>query len=246
MKILFLFFFITFLFSNENNLPDKLKNIVSSKVESVNGTIVTFESELDLIKGERGIIIKDLTDYKFIIADVQFLDSKNGKNRAEILPSKQLIQPYLPSPTTNKEVSVGDKILFRSLNNRAFIIAPNKATFDYLTNKFNAFDILSPDLLLGYLKLNGIFDPDYKTLSMACSEYASGILIISGSKKVAILDCFSNAKLYEIELPPLSSKDIKAPFYSRLEDDNKFYISDLFKSKDTKDNYFNYYDTLIK
>ncbi len=231
--------------ANENNFIRNLTQPQFSEIIEItkkNGeTFVSF-SNIDVKDGESGIIVRNLESYQVIVANIVATNTEKTKAIGKVLPFKQLAQPFLPTP--NLIPQVGDKIIFRSFNNKAFIIAPNEENYTAIKEKYPFIEFVSSDLLMGFLNSQGKHDPDIKTLPKACNEYGVGLVFIVGSKNIGILNCSNLKNIVKYKNTPIESKTIQSPFYTRVNFDGGGSLTYSLSPKKSK-NYFPYYNSMI-
>lgn len=234
--------------SNLQAQDDFVRNITQPEISDIteiekqnNEELVVF-SNLGLSVGESGIIVRDLSSYKVIVASVIITKIEHTKTFAKVIPFTQLVQPYLPTP--NMTPKVGDQVIFRSFNDKAFLIAPNEASYKAILEKYTFIDFLNSDLLMGFLNSQGKHDPTNKTLPIACSEYGAGLVFIVGSKEIGIFNCQNMARLAKYA-NDLTDKTTKSPFYTRTNFEGGGSLAYSLASKKSK-NYFLYYDGFLK
>lgn len=212
-------------------------------VESINDVwFVTFPAK-SLRVGEVGIIIRDLESYHAIVADVEIISIDGDLARAKAIPFSRLKQPYLPTPKLTVQQS--DKVVFRSYNNKAFLIAPDEMTYNLVKERYQFINFISSDLLMGFLNSRGKHDPTKKNLVAACNEYAVGMVFIVGSDTLAAFGCNNLSLIYESEIVT-SGVSPQTPFYTRVNFEGGGTLTYLFASKKSRKNYFGYYDSIIK
>lgn len=237
----FLLFLGTFLssilFSNDLN---QALSININQVDLVAKT--TSFPAYDLKVGESGFVLTKLSDYEVISAALEITSISDGIALAKISDFNLMNQKYLPTPRV--EPKVGDMAVFRELNNRAFLLAPDSNTYERVKSQIKNVSLMSSDLLIGYLNDYGGFDPKPKFLIKACQVYSVGLLYIVGSDSLNILDCHSLVLLEKFPFDTSKITTTTAPFFSRLEEVKSGSLASLFYSKHSK-KYFKYYDTLI-
>ncbi len=249
LSLLFLLYFMTLdakeLNEDDNEFIRSLTQPQSGEILEVydkNGSkFVTF-SNLDIKVGENGIIIRDLGTYQPIVANVIVVHTEKAKATAKVIPFDQLYQPFLPTP--NLIPQVGDRMVFRSFNNKAFIIAPNEENYTAIKEKFSFIEFVSSDLLMGFLNSQGKHDPSIKTLPKACNEYGVGLVFIVGSQYLGVLNCNNLESIIKYKYDPINKRSIKTPFYTRVNFDGGGSLTYVLSSKKSK-NYFLYYDNMI-
>ncbi|STQ86349.1 plasminogen-binding protein pgbA [Helicobacter muridarum] len=233
---------------NEHKIQE-LKNLTQIEisqiqvVESINDVwFATFPAK-NLKVGEVGIIIRDLESYRVVVADVEIISIDGDLARAKVVPFSQLKQPYLPTPKLTAQQ--GDKIIFRSYNDKAFLIAPDEMTYNLVKEKYQFVNFISSDLLMGFLNSRGKHDPTKKTLVAACNEYAVGMVFIVGSDTLAAFGCQNLSLIHESDIVT-SGVSPQTPFYTRVNFEGGGSLTYLFASKKSRKNYFSYYDSIIK
>lgn len=213
-----------------------------TEIKKQNGEDLVVFANLGLQVGESGIIIRNLPSYKVIVANVVITSVNHTQTFAKVLPFTQLIQPYLPTP--NMTPKVGDEVIFRSFNNKAFLIAPNEDSYKAMISKYPFIEFVSSDLLMGFLNSRGKHDPTNKTLPQACNDYAVGLVFIIGSKDVGIFNCQNMAMLAKYP-NTLKDETTMSPFYTRTNFEGGGSLTYSLSAKKSK-NYFLYYDAFLK
>ncbi|WP_104697062.1 MULTISPECIES: plasminogen-binding N-terminal domain-containing protein [unclassified Helicobacter] len=197
----------------------------------------------DLKVGESGIVVTKLTDYAGIIAQVEVLRCcQDNKAVAQIKPFEALKQIYLPTP--NIKPKEGDRVVFRSFNQKAFLVAPNLEFYERIKEEYKDFDFLSSDLLLGYLFSYGEFDPSKLFFKKACNAYSAGLLFVVNRDTLDILDCQSFKILDSKKLDTSKVEDTQIPFYSRIDEIKSGTLFSFLQSKKAR-YYFAYYTNLL-
>ncbi|WP_158657017.1 plasminogen-binding N-terminal domain-containing protein [Helicobacter aurati] len=211
--------------------------------ESNNATFITFPA-MSLKVGETGIVMRDLESYQGIAASVEVINVNGATATAKILPFTQLQQPYLPTPRITPQKN--DKVIFRSYNNKAFLIAPDEKTYNAIKAQYPFIDFVSSDLLMGFLNSRGKHDPTSKTLPAACNEYAVGLVFIMGSNTLAVLNCQNLKTIHQHNITLPAHITPQSPFYTRIDFDGGGSLTYMFASKKSRKDYFGYYDSLIQ
>ena len=240
--------FCNLAYSNKNDIRDSIRLITQPEISEIldidkqgNDLLVTF-ANINLKVGESGIIMRDLSSYRVIVASVVVIKLEGTKAIAKVLPFTQLIQPYLPTP--NMTPKVGDMLIFRSFNNKAFLIAPNEITYKDITERYDFIEFLNSDLLMGFLNSRGKHDPTPKILQQACNEYGVGLLFVVGSKEIGIFNCQYITKIAKYR-NKLTDTTTKSPFYTRTNFEGGGSLTYSLSSKKSR-NYFLYYDEFLK
>ena len=220
----------------------KSARIVSVKNEGKSQIIeVSFDDSAKMIKGESGFILRDLGSYEAIVSSVEVLDSKEGSASCIVKPFVELEQKFLPEPRLQPKE--GDLVLFRQFNDKAFIIAPNEATYRKIRDSYGYINFINSDLLMGFLNQRGKYDPTEKNLPIACSQYGAGLLFIAGSKEVAVIDCQNMSRLTKYAMD-MDKSEPQSPFYTRVNFEGGGSLTYSLSSKKSRQ-YYEYYDGFI-
>ncbi|PAF49962.1 hypothetical protein BKH41_01300 [Helicobacter sp. 12S02232-10] len=228
------------LIANASEFNEVLK-INIEKVD-LNQKTLTFPA-YDLKVGETGFVLTKLTDYNVISAKLQIESIEDGVALAKFDFFDTMKQKYLPTPRVNPQE--GDMAIFRELNNRAFLIAPDSTTYEKIKTQITDVVFMNSDLLMGYLNDYGGFDPKPKFLRKACDIYSIGLLYIVGTNSLNVLDCQSLVILEKTSFDTSKVTKTTAPFFSRLEEVKTGSLANAFYSRKSK-NYFKYYDGLVE
>ncbi|MCE3039632.1 plasminogen-binding N-terminal domain-containing protein [Helicobacter anatolicus] len=233
MRFLFLgIVALTFLFANlqkEVSIEITKVDLGKNQVEFAAG---------DLRIGESGWIKVDFHNYTGIIKQVVVIaiDKKNAIGK--MVDFDTLKQKYLPRPTN--KVKVGDKVYFRTLNTKAFLVAPDLESYEKVKNTHKEVEFLSPDLLMGFLLAYGGYDPTKEFFKKACGSYAVGLLYVVNENALDILDCQSTISLKTEDFDTSGIKEPKTPFYSRIDEIKTGTLFSFMQSKKAK-YYFPYF-----
>ena len=239
---------IACVWSDESNITDSIRSLTQPEVTEITdvmqdkqGMLVTFP-HLALKVGESGIIVRDLISYKAIVANIEVVRIQDTTAYGKVTVFNQLVQPYLPTPRLTPQK--GDKVIFRSFNDKAFLIAPNEATYKYIVTQYPFINFISADLLMGFLNSQGKHDPTYKNLPLACNEYGIGLLFVVGSKNMSIFSCQNVVNIAKYPINPLDPSTTHSPFYTRANFEGGGSLMYSFSAKKSRE-YFKYYDTFI-
>lgn len=203
---------------------------------------ITFEAK-DLLVGESGWVVASFSDYSGIIAQAEVIECcEDGKAVASIKSFDTLRQVYLPNPTNDPKE--GDIVVFRGVNHKAFLVAPNLELYDKIKEDYKEVNFVSSDLLLGYLFSYGGYDPTRLFFREACSAYGVGLVYIINENALDVLDCQSFKILDSKEMDTSEVEDISVPFYSRIEEVNTGTLFSFLQPKKAKF-YFAYYTNLL-
>lgn len=223
------------------NLTQQESSDIDNVFQDKQDTFVSF-SHLSLRVGESGIIFRNLTSYDTIVGALEITKIDGTKAIAKLIPFTQLKQPYLPTPALTPQK--GDKVIFRSFNDKAFIIAPNEATYRNIITQYPFLNFMNSDLLMGFLNSRGKHDPTKQTLPQACNQYGVGLLFVVGSKNTAIFDCLNVKQILKYPSLPLDTNVTKSPFYTRVNFEGGGSLTYSLSAKKSKD-YYKYYDEFI-
>ena len=203
---------------------------------------ITFEAK-DLLVGESGWVVSSFSDYSGILAQAEVIECcEDGKAIANIKEFDTLRQVYLPNPTNDPKE--GDIVVFRGVNHKAFLVAPNLELYDKIKEDYKEVNFVSSDLLLGYLFSYGGYDPTRLFFREACSAYGVGLVYIINENALDVLDCQSFKILDSKEMDTSEVEDISVPFYSRIEEVNTGTLFSFLQPKKAKF-YFAYYTNLL-
>lgn len=245
MRFLYIFLF-ALLYAASDKVASEFVQPVISHIDNISDNVITFSAK-GIRVGESGIVTRKLKDYEMILASAVVVNVQGEIVKAQLRDFTLLQQRYLPNHGLMPQK--GDELVFRLLNNKAFLIAPSFDTFDYVRRKFMSIDFLSPDILLSHLSNESVFDPTVDNIQPMCRQYFVGLVFVLGSKELGVFDCGSFAKIKSYKLsdigPLPAVGEIHAPFYARLPYSTGGSLFYLFRSKDSK-NYYTYYDEFLK
>ena len=194
------------------------------KVEDIYGYVKDNEN---LAPYSSGVVMYRFKESQSIIARAEVVEKKNGIAKLEFSVFDSLAQDALPLP--NALPQAGDEVILNFLYDRGVVIAPDKQSYDFLTQKFPQIYFTHIDILGAQLIRTGGLAPKRSDLRKFCSENAVGILILALENQFKIVDCQSFMTLYK-------------PFYSRVGG----YESDFFDFNPVQmGNFYRYYETLI-
>ena len=137
-------------------------------------------------------------------------------------------------------------MVFRSFNDRAFLIAPTQDIYEKVRNAYPDVTWLHPDLFAAYLMDIGHTAPVKGDFRKICAQYATGVVYIVNLNEGQALDCqtFSLIKKdYITGRAPIEERML--PFFSRIGSTNQEWFSYLINDKRTQD-YYIYFDALLK
>ncbi|HIV49189.1 plasminogen-binding N-terminal domain-containing protein [uncultured Helicobacter sp.] len=217
--------------------------VVRTNIDSVQKDTIVFDAK-NLLVGESGVVLTKNQTHAIIIASATIESIENGRANARFDSFDTIEQHYLPTPINKPQV--GDEVLFRSFYNRAFVIAPNQESYQFVIRNNPKIHFMHIDLFAAYLQQESLNDPKPKHFREFCPKYSIGLVFIVDSAHTKVFDCQSFA-LLETQSPPPSEilhSSTLAPFFSRISHPDKP-LGSRFKSNDSKD-YFSYYDALVQ
>ena len=223
-----------------------LQNPIKLSIQAVDEKAQVVEiPAMDLRVGESGLVWHRFdSNYASVIAEVAVIKVDSGVAYGKIQADSVLKQKYLPSPTNAP--TKGDEVYFRTLNNRAFIIAPTLESYEQVRSAYQSIEFLNSDLMVGYLFDMGSFDPKPAFLNKVCRIYNVGLLFVIATQSLNVLDCQSLVVLEKHAFPTsdLESGSTIAPFFSRVQYASSGSLDTALLKKHSKQ-YFSYYDALI-
>lgn len=200
---------------------------------------------LDLKVGESGAVVRWFTkEHSAIIARAAVVAIEGELAKIAFEPFEGLEQEALPVPILYPQNN--DTVVFRSLNHRAFLIAPSQSIYESIRIAYPDVTWLHPDLLAAHLMNLGHAAPVKGDFRKVCTQYAAGIVYLVGLNEGLALDCqtFALIKRDEItEQAPVEERVL--PFFSRIGNENQTWFSRLINKSVTRD-YYLYFDALIK
>lgn len=168
-------------------------------------------------KGNSGFIVRHFSDsHSAIIANavVTDIDPRNATAELEFSPYTGLRQNSLPNG--NWTPKKGDRAILGFGYSRALIIAPTDEIYHTLSSRIPALQKVHPDEFAAYLSIQGHPSPTKEDFSSFCTAVSAGLLYLYVEDNLITADCKSMALLENTPLP-LTRKDPKLPFYSRIE-----------------------------
>ncbi len=199
----------------------------------------------DLKVGESGEILRWFTkENSAIVARAAVISVENNLAKIAFEPFVGLEQKAFPVPTLYPQK--GDEVIFRSFNDRAFLIAPTQDIYEKIKDAYPDVTWLHPDLLAAYLMDVGHNSPVRGDFRKVCTQYAAGIVYVVNLNEGQALDCqtFSLIKKdYITGRAPIEERML--PFFSRIGSNNQEWFSYIINDVTTRD-YYLYFDALLK
>lgn len=216
--------------------------VVRASVDSVQKDSIVFDAG-DLQVGESGVVLTKNQTHTIIIAKAIIESIQDGRANARVESFDTIEQHYLPTPINAPQV--GDEVLFRSFYNRAFVIAPNQESYQFVIRNNPQIHFMHIDLFAAYLQQESLNDPKPQHFRDFCPKYSIGLVFVIDSQHTNVFDCQSFV-LLETQSPPPSEilhSSTSTPFFSRISSGKP--LGSRFKSYDSKE-YFSYYDNLTQ
>lgn len=199
----------------------------------------------DLKVGESGEIIRWFDkEHSGIVARAAVIEVKDGRAKVAFEAYQGLNQDAFPIPLLTPQKN--DEVIFRTFNDRAFLIAPNQEIYDKIQSAYPEVTWLHPDLFAAYLMDIGHLAPVKGDFRNICSQYSAGVVYIVNLNEGQALDCqtFSLIKKDYIT-GRVAPKDRMRPFYSRIGNANQDWFTYLVSGISVND-YYLYYQALLK
>lgn len=199
----------------------------------------------DLKVGESGEILRWFTkENSAIVARAAVVEIKDGLAKVAFEPLEGFEQGAFPAPVLFPKK--GDEVIFRSFNDRAFLVAPSQEIYEKIKAAYPDVTWLHPDLLAAYLMDVGHSSPVRGDFRKVCTQYAAGIVYLVNLNEGQALDCqtFTPIKKdYITGRAPIEERML--PFFSRIGNNNQEWFMYLINSVETRD-YYLYFDALLK
>ncbi|MCI5969373.1 plasminogen-binding N-terminal domain-containing protein [Helicobacter sp.] len=199
----------------------------------------------DLKVGESGEIVRWFTkEHSTIVARAAVVEIKDARAKIAFEPFEGLEQGAFPAPILFPKK--GDEVIFRSFNDRAFLVAPSQEIYEKIQAAYPDVTWLHPDLLAAYLMDVGHTSPVKGDFRKVCTQYAAGIVYLVNLNEGQALDCqtfIAIKKDYITGRAPVDERML--PFFSRIGIDNQNWFTYLINNVTTRD-YYLYFDALLK
>jgi hypothetical protein len=232
--IVFIIFCQTFLIS------DTLSSHYQTQIKTVNKDIITVQNNRDVAVGSTGIVLHQFDkDHQTIIAKVEVVSKINDTMMLKLSKYLGVKQDALPS--YNITPQIGDKVILNFLYNRALAIVPNINSYKMVTRSYDNIIWVHPDIFAAKLSIDYTPAPTKKEFQEICSTENIALLFFHIDKTGYFIDCNSFVTIDTIPLP--TTKDIKLPFYTRI-NNIKSRFSAFGADKGITD-YNNYYKKLL-
>ncbi len=207
-KFLLFFLFPFFLFAAELHLP--VKSV------SDNGKSATVEVK-QIAKGVHGFIVRHFNnDHSVIVADAYVSEFNEATSEATLALSEYEGLKQNSLPRGNWHVQPGDEAILAFGYSRALLLAPNEDIYHIITKNIHGVEWIHPDSFATYLSYHAHPAPFKEDISGYCTLGEIGLLYIYVEDALFTLDC-QTMSLIQITPVELEEKDIKLPFFSRVE-----------------------------
>lgn len=242
LKYLVVFsFFVTFSLAS----PFGNKIIVPIIALDEDSAHYAYVPAFDLKVGESGEIIRWFDrEHSGIVAKAAVIEIQDNRAKIAFEPFVGLEQSAFPTPALTPQKN--DEVIFRSFNDRAFLIAPTQDIYEKIKAAYPEITWLHPDLFAAYLMDVGHTAPVRGDFRKICTQYAAGIIYMVNLNEGQALDCQTFRMIkkdYITGRAPLEERML--PFFSRIGRGNQEWFSYLFNDIKTQD-YYVYFDALVK
>lgn len=207
-KFLLFFLFPFFLHAAELHLP--VKSV------SDNGKSATVEVK-QIAKGVHGFIVRHFNDdHSVIVADAYVSDFNEATSEATLALSEYEGLKQNSLPRGNWHVQPGDEAILAFAYSRALLLAPSEDIYHIITKNIHGVEWIHPDSFATYLSYHAHPAPLQEDISGYCTLGEIGLLYVYAEGALFTLDC-QTMKLIQITPVKLEEKNIKLPFFSRVE-----------------------------
>lgn len=217
--------------------------IIEGEITALKGDTIVFKTSAPLKIGEVGLVVHsvqgDSGEWRDASFSVRVTSLKDKLYSGTLIATKELMQKYLPTPTVKPKA--GYKVLFHSQNLRAFLIAPNEVIYSKAKMALKDHEIISSDVLEGYLASRSAKVPTRELLGSACELYSTNLVFIYHKGALSGHDCTSFAKLGEHKIAN-PSKEESLPFFARIK---ATHGGGLFSFSSDEQSYDEIYDGIL-
>jgi len=171
----------------------------------------------EIAKGVHGFIVRHFTnDHSIIVADayVSEFDAATGTATLALSKYEGLKQNSLPNGNWHTEV--GDEAILAFGYSRAILLAPNEDIYHIITKNIHGVEWIHPDNFATYLSYQAHPTPFKEDISGYCRLAEIGLLYTYVENALFTLDC-QTLSLIQLTPVKLETKEVKLPFYSRVE-----------------------------
>ena len=168
-------------------------------------------------KGVSGFIVRKFSpEHSSIIANavVKSYDKERKVATLSLSEYDGLRQNALPSGDWRPKK--GDLAILGFGYSRALLIAPNKASYNYIAKAIGSVTWMHPDEFAALLSYRGHPTPLVEDFKDFCTLSSAGLLYIYSHQYLYTLDCQSFNLLQITPAPFSGEKEVKLPFFSRV------------------------------
>lgn len=208
-KFLLLFLFPLFIYAAELHMPVQS---VSDDGKSATVKVKT------IANGVHGFVVRHFTnEHSVIVADafVESYDAVSGVATLALSEYEGLKQNSLPNG--NWRAEVGDEVILAFGYSRALLLAPDEDTYHIITKNIRGVEWIHPDNFATYLSYQAHPTPFKEDISGYCTLAEIGLLYTYVNNALFTLDC-QTMRLIQLTPVELEVKNVKLPFYSRVEE----------------------------
>jgi hypothetical protein len=220
-------------------------SVLTSTVLSVDKEQKTATMNVDKIDiGMSGFVVHKFTDEHASILKNAIVDSYDEQTKIATLKLSEYDDlQHSALPRGKWDVSVGDKVVLAFGYSRALLIAPNEEIYNKITKNAKTVQWIHPDIFATILSMNGHPTPieeDFKEMSISAN---TGLFFFYLDKKLYTLDARS-FKILNISEISFEQKNIKLPFYSRIDKIDKAWFGE--GSEELQDYEPHYFSLMVK
>lgn len=195
-------------------LADSIKVPIVGIDEAKKEAVINID-QVDL--GVSGYVVHNIDANHTIIlsnAKIKEFDANTKTAKVELSAFDMLDAKSLPYGKWS--AAKGDDVVFAFNYNRAMLIAPNEDIYHKVT-KSSSVEWIHPDIFATHLSVSGHPTPLKKDFSEFCQSTSVGIIFIYLEGRVFTLDA-NSFKILAITDAKLEQKELKLPFYTRVEE----------------------------
>ena len=209
-------------------------------VDNVNNVVTVKVNKIDI--GVSGFVVRRLSQRTSSILkslEVIAYNEQTGIATLKMQKFESLEQNSLP--TGKWEVEVGDIAILAYGYTRALLIAPNEEIYYRITKATKQVHWLHPDVFTTILSFNGHPTPLKSDFSAMSNATSVGLIFFYLQQKLFTVDAQS-MKIINISDAALNQKEVKLPFYSRI---NEIDADWFGEGSDELESYEPYYCKLL-
>lgn len=237
-------FYFLFLLLITAASAQEIQNRVTATILEIQGSYLYFPA-LDFKAGESGYVVRELGENRTaIIGRASILSIKDGKAMASSKGVEDLFKQKA-FPSLDLSPKEGDKVMFRSFNDRGIIIAPHQRAYQKVQDLYPAIQWIHADLLASNVLREGRYAPLLEDLRKTCDTYSIGLVYLVMGDLLQVRDCQSFTLLKSEKHPDLLQEGevTITPFFSRLGTVERGFWARLFGKRFVAD-YIAYYKAL--